>query len=65
MEWIFALVLVEENLAVSRERRQVSALSEGSLQRPRDCLPSMPVSAELDVGQSCGRRRADGQLCGR
>lgn len=58
-------IRVREPCCVRRERQQVSALGEGSLQRPRACHPSMPVSAELDLAQSCGRVRADGLLCGR
>lgn len=58
-------ISVREPCCVSRERRQVSALGEGSLQRPRGCHLSMPVSAERDLGQSCGRTRADGWPCGR
>lgn len=54
----------EPSMSVGRGG-QVSALGGGSLQRPRGCHPSMPVFAELDLGQSCGRMRADGQLCGR
>ena len=48
------------------ERWNLSALDEkGRPQRPRDCHPLLPMSAEPELGSSWGRRRVDRQLCGR
>ena len=67
VEWIYALVLIWGRTLLCLSLGEVAALSpeKGRPQRPRDCHPLLPMSAEPELGSSWGKRRADRQLCGR